>query len=447
MPEIEERVAIIALDGLSLAQFEQLQALMPLCATLLKNGHPQKLDATPFSDAHPIWAEILTGEPWYRNGCVGYATPEKSLNELRLFRENDLLCPIALLPQVSADQRNIVINVPLLEPREPERIWLAEASSAVVTHISPGSLQRDRTFADYRPRPILSMGLAMADHSAVSRFIECELNRLACATELLESNWKTFIYRITIFDQLSHLLGNDFLDANLIYSAQIKSMLEKLDKGLSQILSKSSRFIIISAFSHTTCKEIFSLNDFFEDQGLQERATIDLKSKQAQLRRQAFKLIQDEDGPPLVSADKQIFLAKTKCASPIRGAVYINDRERFAEGSIDSPAVRAHVDLVANLLDSEFRRFPTFKKLVCNPIYIDADQTKSATRKNVTKLSMPDLIVDIPGLDFVESLDAISRDYDLPPSVHNSSGFIWSMKSGRASAVKSFEVAELLDSI
>jgi len=445
MPEIEERVAIIALDGLSLGQFEQLQALMPLCAALLKNGHLQQLDATPFSDAHPIWAEILTGEPWYSNGCVGYATLQKSLNELRLFRENDLLCPVTLLPEVAAEQRNIVINMPLLEPREHERIWLAEASSAVVTHVSPASLQRDKTFADYKPRPILSMGLAMADHLAVTRFIECELNRLACATALIESNWKSFVYRITIFDQLIHLLGNGFLDATLICSAQIRSMLAKLDKGLSQILSHSSRFIFLSAFSHTTCKEIFSLNDFFEDRGLQEKATIDQKSKQAQLRQQAFMLIQDENGPPLVSADKQILLAKTKCASPIRGAVYINDSERFSEGSIDSSAVRTQVDIIANLLASEFRRFPTFKKLICNPIYIDADQQTSETRKTVTRLSLPDLIVDVPGLDFVENLDAISRDYDLPPSVHTSSGFVWSMThSDKGTSIKSFEVANLL---
>jgi len=57
----EQRVAIISFDGLSSGQFERLQAQMPALHSLLTEGHLIEFDAAPFSDAQPIWAEILTG--------------------------------------------------------------------------------------------------------------------------------------------------------------------------------------------------------------------------------------------------------------------------------------------------------------------------------------------------------------------------------------------------
>jgi len=98
---------------------------MPALQSLLKDGYLVEFDAAPFSDAQPIWAEILTGQPWYRNGCAGYATPLRSLNELRIFTESDLQVQQVLLPAVQKGQCNVVVNVPILAPGNEDRTWMA----------------------------------------------------------------------------------------------------------------------------------------------------------------------------------------------------------------------------------------------------------------------------------------------------------------------------------
>lgn len=428
MQPTEKRVAIISFDGLSAAQFERLLPQMPAVQSLLGDGHLTELDAAPFSDAQPIWAEILTGEPWYRNGCVGYAAPLRSLTELKLFSESDLNVKQQLLPEVAEGVRNIVINIPLLEPREHERKWMADGSSPSLTTVSPNSLMTNEPFKSYKPRPLISMGKAMAEPLAASTFLGAESNRAACAQTLSnESNWRMFMYRASIFDQLTHLFGPTFLDhTNLKVSAGLKELLVKLDSMLYQTMSRCDKVLVLSAFSHTACQEMLGLNDLFQNFGLLERNSG--VSKENSLRKQAFALINSEDATPLVSASNQISPAQTICASPIRGAVYVNSIDRFADGIVSSSDLEERENQVFNLLKEETERFSSTACLFRN---------KASIRQ------APNFIVDIAGVDLVDSLSCIRRSYDLPHSVHNSRGFVW-LKATNSKPVKAVELLGLI---
>jgi len=91
----------------------------------------------------------------------------------------------------------------------------------------------------------------MADFTAISTFITAELNRLDCALALCKNeNWKLFLYRVSIFDQLAHLLGPTFLhESQLKVSYALKDFLAALDSGLYEIISSADDSLFLSTFS------------------------------------------------------------------------------------------------------------------------------------------------------------------------------------------------------
>ncbi len=90
-------VAILSLDGLSIQQFERILDLSPDLRETLRHQTRVKLDASPFTEAHPIWAELLTGARWYESGCASFAQPTESLNKLEVITEGDLTRDITLV--------------------------------------------------------------------------------------------------------------------------------------------------------------------------------------------------------------------------------------------------------------------------------------------------------------------------------------------------------------
>lgn len=332
----EQQTAIISLDGLSAEQFQRLLRRLPGLNALITDNELLEFDASPFSDAQPIWAEILTGKFWYENGCVGYAAPGRSLNDLHIFTEADLRVPIALIPEIEKGQSNVFINTPLVEPRDENRTWLSDGGAPSVTAVRPNALAATEPFKGYTPRPIISMGAAMADASAANTFIDAELTRINCASTLCkQSDWKLFVFRVSIFDQLAHLFGLNFLEQDeQIFSDHLSKLLTKLDQVLCQIVTRADIHIFISAFSHTACKEVFSLNDFFSRANLLARAQ--QNSKTNDLRQQAFALLKGTgaNAAPLASQPSHIDPARTLFASPVRGCIYPNAKKYFVDGII-----------------------------------------------------------------------------------------------------------------
>jgi predicted AlkP superfamily phosphohydrolase/phosphomutase len=427
----EQRTAIISLDGLSAAQFQRLLCRLPGLNALITDNALLEFEASPFADAQPIWAEILTGKFWYQNGCVGYATPGRSLNDLRIFTEADLRVPIILIPEIQKGRCNVFINTPLVEPRDENRKWLSDGGLPGVTAVRPKTLAATEPLKSYTPRPIISMGAAMADPNAANIFIDAELTRINCASTWCEqSDWKSFVFRVGIFDQLAHLFGSDFLEQDeLIFSEHLSKLLTQLDQVLCQIVASADIHIFISAFSHIACKEVFSLNDFFARANLLARAQ--QNSKTNDLRQQAFALLKGAatTTAPLASQPFHIDPAQTLCASPVRGCIYPNAQKYFSDGIISDGKLKHLEQKVCDLLKAELRHHAKVT-LVSNP----ASESGAIN---------PSLIVDIEGVDLVDNLSTVSRDCELPLSVHRSCGFVWS-RFRDSHGIKSVQVASLL---
>jgi Type I phosphodiesterase / nucleotide pyrophosphatase len=426
----EQRTAIISLDGLSAGQFKRLLRRLPDLNTLLNDNALLEFEGSPFADAQPIWAEILTGKSWYQNGCSGYAMPGRSLNELRIFTEADLRVPTVLIPEIKEDQCNVFINTPLIEFR-PGRKWLSDGSAPSVTAARPGDLAAAEPFKSYNPRPLISMGAAMADPSAAKTFIDSELTRIECASVLCkETNWKLFALRVSIFDQLAHLFGTNYLEQNdLILSAHLAKLLTKLDQILCQIVASASTHLFISAFAHTPCKEVFSINDLLARSNLLTRAEQNTATND--LRQQAYALLKGaKSSAPLASAQSHINTAQTICASPVRGCIYLNAKKFFVDGMIANEKLKHFEQKVTELLKTELSQYAKFT-LVSHPAFESTS-------------TIPSLIVDIDGVELIDNLSTVRRNCELPFSVHRSRGFVWSRVRDSGN-VKSVQVASLLE--
>src|SRR5437016_3308883 len=100
---------------------------MPRFAAYLLDYQVHTLAGYLLPGAQPVWAEILTANPWFRNGCTAYARPTDSLNKLAIVTEKDLLGAAILLDDQFSDDLKVTVNLPLLLPRR-DRIWLSDGS-------------------------------------------------------------------------------------------------------------------------------------------------------------------------------------------------------------------------------------------------------------------------------------------------------------------------------
>src|SRR5260370_18913067 len=245
----QNRLALVSLDGLSLEDFSRLTEMLTQGARHLGGGSEGRLNAGLLTSAAAIWGEVLTGAPWYENGCNGHARPWNTLNRTQVMTERDLRLPARLLNGES----QFVINVPLLVPQEPNRFWLSDGSLPLPRTVSPHWPIAEEPFYSYNPRPYTALTEGIGYHKgAIQGCLQTEEHRMKCARELLRTHAPDIsIIRLSLFDHVSHLLGMGYLaDEELVHWKEIRRFVGELDEWLCDLFSEVAPVVLISAFSH-----------------------------------------------------------------------------------------------------------------------------------------------------------------------------------------------------
>lgn len=413
------RQFLLSLDGLCLDDLQDLYVLLPKSRGCIEALAAHTMGGC-FVAAQPIWAEILTGEPWYDNGCVAYAHPTTSLNKLEVFTESQLLRNVKIFDS-SSPSRAVTINIPLLRPKPAERYWLSDGSLPINKIFSPSNLSSLPHLDEYQPRPYQTLALATGTETEVAkRSLMIEEQRLDCASTLFNriSDWTHFVLRLSVFDSLHHCLGMHFLGAkDLQVSPNVKRFMEKLDQFLFEVFSIEDLDVtLISAYSHIPCRGVVNLNTVLKNGGFLDIESATLASaRMATERLKASSTLHGANGivQQLVSFEGRLKAADTKAASPVSSAVFINSKESFADGCVESSQYSQIRENVKQYLRARFyERFGESYSLVEKPSDVQTSST----------MPLPDFIILIEGIEFHDLEDAQIRA-PIPRTTHHPTGF------------------------
>jgi predicted AlkP superfamily phosphohydrolase/phosphomutase len=403
------RLIFLSVDGVSPEQLEHLASRMPHLRTYLSARVVRQLssDAPPSTQA--LWAEFLTGSDWNENGCVGYAQPSSTLNDLKVFSEKDLQKPSLLVP----DEESVIsVNLPLLLPRK--RIWIADGSLPLATNMSASA--KKHFPGAYKPRPYSNCAAGFSNkYESIRSLIEKEIERMQMTQKLMQnSNWNRVFLRIAVFDQLQHLFGPESIeDERLAIHQSLKGYLQALDDFLHDLsATEDAEVILFSLFSHTACKARFSLNTFLIREGFLRLSGV--THREGTKRVEAFEAATSvKAGITLLNnTESRADLAHTTASSPVSGCIYLNSKADFESGSVGTDQLEPVADQLKNALQT---------KLL--PIFKGSAKLLFARQPHETK-KIPYSIVTIPGVDLCDSEQGLLDTRNVPPSCHTSVGFI-----------------------
>ncbi len=418
---------LISLDGLSANEFKYLSTNFGFLEEH-SNCDISKLSSNTLNSAHGTWGEILSGSPWWESGCVGYAFPRHSLNDLEIGTESSYQFH-SMLTQVPT----LVVNVPLLEPQN--RLWLSDGTNAS-SRVNPNKLAIQEPFKSYQARPFTSPSYYFGKTKEGTRLcLEIEKQRLTCAESLaLQDNWRLGIVRLTAFDQLAHLLGPHYLrDTSLAVHSAIESFISKAGESLKRIIQSAepTTIAVVSAYSHVECKKRVNLNQVMTQLGLcklLDKATV---QKEQALRYQSATALSNRiDTSPLISTTNIFVEESCIAASPVQGAVYINKKDRFKNGLIDINEQVSKTNEIASQLKS------ALCEAGINNINIESPPSKTLA---------PDLMIYAEGVDFHNLYDAPAVDaFSHPKSCHSTTGFVC-MKNNNSTDLSYTSLHSLLE--
>jgi hypothetical protein len=269
--------------------------------------------------------------------------------------------------------------------------------------------------------------------------LDCEVKRTACALQLYRTaKWSQVIWRTTVFDQLAHLAGLDFLStSDLFFSSVLKEFANLLDDALYEILSESGiDWIILSAFSHVPCRAKANLNALLEEGRflqLLSGCAVNAQSLTEAVEAIAAKPLRP-DQRRLVSMESRIDTLNTLAASPVSGSIWVNRADRFEDGAVAAAAVETVKSNVREFLSTALEeRFNSVVKVEENP--------SGGAERSLA----PDFIVAIDGIEFHNLIGGGAESNHLPRTTHAQGGFVLSNSSKRhaGSKIEPTEVAEL----
>jgi len=431
---------LISFDGLSSADLVALFNLLPESKSFYESGDFHVLANRLLTQPQPIWAEILTGTPWYENGCSAYSRPTGSLNKLEVVTEKDLLTRAKLL-----DEKNgghvVSINLPLVKPKPPGRLWLSDGSLPMNRQVSPPSLLKDEPVKSYAARPYTDVGEALVSPLASARSsMQVEKKRIECALYLLKNfPCQRFILRLTVFDSLSHLFGLNYLQTeNLVVYKELVEFLACLDAAISEIIAAFGReVILLSGYSHQPCKSTVSLNSILEQAGLLQN-TRQLDEVQKQRVHAATSIWGFEPVSQILSSYEGQIDAKTSiAASSSYGCVYINRSDVFENGSVTPASYEEKRTAVRQVLQK------TLLSRFGDSMLIEEAPPESMR----IAAPIPEFILNINGVEFYNIRNANLGEFDVPRTTHSSSGFLVAPKGrlSKGESVKLIEITELFE--
>jgi predicted AlkP superfamily phosphohydrolase/phosphomutase len=437
---IKRKYAVISLDGLSLNNLATIGKYLPRAQKHIEKLTKFRLQTAPLTNAQPIWAEILTAEPWFKNGCSGYAKPNGSLNKLQVVDEAKLFSPVLFRQFESLESKSIIGNMPLLSPNPKTSFWIANGSLPNASRAQPSDLSK--FFSEsYRPQAFRHIAEALnTSLESAKLYLSNEHERVLLLEQLVkEDNWQRVFWKVSIFDTLAHLFGDSFLEeTELSITPLLGDFLALLDRILGQLFELSDNSLyLISAFSHTPARRRLNLNHALQAAGLLKVGASD-SSYRNSLKRAAV-AHQSTKGAPvaplLITTEGRLLADKTFAASPTSGCVFVNSKAIFQDGIV---GIDEHATIVARAVNAIQAYLKDNGEAA--PFIVENN-----IPVNLRQGATPDFVVSAKGVEFHDIQEDYLTVQEHPLSAHSGEGFVLAPGPSNESVIAPIEVAALLN--
>lgn len=366
--------------------------------------HLIAIDTRPHLSAQSAWAELLTGKPWYENGCSGFSHFHPDNSELS--SQDTLNCPLALIKEPA-----IVINLPLVKPGA-NRYWLGDGSLPLSSHKNIDNALVQQFLKDYEPRPYLSTKLISGDSTKrIYDLLDIELKRLALAEHLLiNTTWQTAFIRLNLFDTLQHIKENDcWQSQDFVWSAKLQEALMQIGQHIKNMLNAASNTTscFISSYSHDKCLGRINLNEILYRGGFcQFEESLSPANKRRLATAQILKAGKKRAPLYMVARQNIPIFQHSRVVSPTYGTLYSNKQSSVSQGKQN---LEQAISFVSKYLESYIE---TTLEIFENPEAVNSNNRAA------------DCMLYLKGYDFYCTPGPTIDLIDKPDSCHTAQGFM-----------------------
>ena len=370
------KVIVIGIDG---GTWDLLTPLikkgeLPNLKRLIEKGTCGKLKSTIPPVTIPAWLSFATGKNPGKLGCFDFLIPDGSLNSLKSINSRLIVSKTFYEILSENGKKCTIINLPGSYPPKIKETIITDFLNPSNDFIFPPDLVSEiPELKNYRLVPNRSLYLKGKINDYISDIIDIEKVRFECAMKLFKKEWDFFFLLFSGTDWIQHILYDKLVSGELDDNLGALELYNNIDKYIGWFVDNAPRdatIMIMSDHGFRTCKKTFFVNEWLKKEGFlriesrtisrkprhrSEQETFNVLSKKINIKLPITLLNHLKSlswmYPIYISLTRILPLEiqknniQSKLSSTIAytinnscsnfGGIYINDKERFVDGSVD----------------------------------------------------------------------------------------------------------------
>lgn len=360
----KRRVLVLAIDGYTWDLIRSWAELgkLPTIRKLIKKGVRGKLESTIPPLTGPAWVSFATGKNPGKHGCYDFLLPRSSLSNTQPISTRDINGKTFYELLETNGMQSIVINLPCPCPPRTNTIIIASFLAQGENYVFPSNLIDEiPELKNYRILPDLSSPEIV---ESINDFRKVERIRFTCSKELFKKNWDFFFLLFNITDWIQHVMYDKLISQRMPEDSEAMKAFKEIDEYIGWFVNnvpRNTNIFVISDHGFCLYKKKFAINRWLMEEGYLKakpkkrgiiqkfRGMAGLSLKYLPLLRFFYTIV-----------NRTIFhthflerlilniepdLSKTIAysigtAAGAYGSIYINRKERFDDGIIETEKYR-----------------------------------------------------------------------------------------------------------
>lgn len=346
----KKKVCVVGLDGTPHSLLTKLAAegVMPATASITARGSLNRMKVSIPEISSVSWSSFMTGTNPAEHGIFGFIDLKEGSYRLRFPSFRDLRVPTFWDRLGEARKRCVVINQPSTYPARPFPGVLISGFVALDLKKAVFPPEIYKGLDDIHYQIDIDTARARRDHDFLIEDLDRTMkSRWAAVEKFWNEDWDYFQVVFTGTDRMQHYLWDCIADENHPYRSAFMNYYRNVDKLIGSLydmfksaspLDEGDGFFMLSDHGFTQLDREVHLNAWLRDEGY-----LSLKDGEAGLE----------------GIDKG-----TVAFALDPGRVFINEKDRFPEGSVTSDKVDGlRREIAGKLMELDFEEKPVIREV------------------------------------------------------------------------------------